>query len=194
MKSVPGSSSGISAHLVRGVDFELIKKTTNNKPWKALCTVSYKVKMISSLSLRAAWKAIFSFSLAVSSGSLNCGTKLYKLYALFDHPVYPLTSPLTILKTTNSLPTSSNTALTRSGFFAVPFIRLGSFEYVSHACDNLLWSSEAGMGAGFDRSGGYADSIELRGPRRDWWISIFAPTLRKKKRCRGIGMYFEYRF
>lgn len=48
----------------------------------------------------------------------------------------------------------------------MPLIRLGSFEYVSHACDSLVSSSEAGIGTGFDRFGGYADTIELRGSRR----------------------------
>lgn len=58
--------------------------TKRNKPWKVLCTFSYKVKMISSLSLRAVWKLFFSFSLAVSSGPFNCGgvrQLLYKLYS-----------------------------------------------------------------------------------------------------------------
>lgn len=148
-----------------------------------MCTVSYKVKMISSLSLMAVWKATFSFSLAVSSGSLSC-CKRHILYISHWHiisivTVYSLTWPLITLRTTSSLPTSSSTPLIRSGFFAMPLIRLGSFEYVSHACDSLVSSSEAGIGTGFDRCGGYADTIELRGSRRGWWIAISSHTRRK---------------
>lgn len=74
MKRAPGSRNGISVRARSGRSGgERFFYTKRNKPWKVLCTFSYKVKMISSLSLRAVWKIFFSFSLAVSSGSFNCG-------------------------------------------------------------------------------------------------------------------------
>lgn len=85
MKRAPGSRNGISVRARSGRSGgERIFYTKRNKPWKVLCTFSYKVKMISSLSLRAVWKLFFSFSLAVSSGPFNCGgvrQLLYKLYS-----------------------------------------------------------------------------------------------------------------